>query len=163
MTPASSATDGSTLRGTPMSTMCSGRELARAARASATSELSEHCLVRSGTDDDHVGSGDGLGEAIEPDGHTLDPLGKCRAAIGRAVGDQNLGATSASKRHSDTFTHRSCADNEHPPSRELANHVGDHLDRCVADRRGSAGDARFAASPFAGGQRASEQLVERRS
>ena len=71
--------------------MWSGRSTLdrRARRPPATRE---HRLAGAGADDDHVGSGDRLGEAIEADGHAVDPFGERRAALGGAVGDEDLGA-----------------------------------------------------------------------
>ena len=57
-------------------------------------------------DDDHVGSGDRLGQAIEADGHAVDAFGERRAAFGGAVGDEDLGATRPTQGDGDALAHR---------------------------------------------------------
>ena len=83
------------------------------------------------------------------------------ATVGRPIGDEDVGAAGAVQGHGDTFAHRSGTDDEHPLAGQVADDLGDHLDRGVADRCGSSADAGLGAGPLAGFDRRAEQQVQR--
>ena len=133
-----------------MSMMWSGRAERGPERAALTSDTGRTGSAAPVLGHDDIGGGDRLVEAVEADGDAADPFGETRATIGRAVGDEDVGAAGTMEGDRNTFAHRSGTDDEHPLAGQVADDLGDHLDRGVADRGGAAADARFGSSTLAG-------------
>ncbi len=102
-----------------MSTMSIGRFDARLARASATSGRVSTAWPDPVPTMIDVGSADRLGQTVEPDGHTVDAIGERRAALGRAVGDEDLGPTGPAQGDGDAVAHRTGTDDQDTPAGQI--------------------------------------------
>ena len=100
--------------------------------------LGEYRLIGAGTGDDHIGSGHGLGEPVETDGDAVHAFGERGPTVCGTVGDEDVRSTGAAKGDGHAFTHRAGADDECSPSHQVPDGFGDHLDRRMADRGGTA-------------------------
>ena len=110
-----------------------------------------------------VGRGQHGVELVESVGATTDRVGQRQPTLGRAVGDRDVSHTGAMQGGGDADPHVAGPDHQHLATGEVAEAIGDHLDRGVADRGGATSDGGFGPGPLADPQGVTEQPVETRS
>ena len=120
-------------------------------------------LAGAGGRDHDVGRGERLVEPLEAHRRRTDPLGECRAAFGRPVDHADVGAAGLVQSHRDALAHRPGADDGDATLGQVADDVGEHLDRGMAHRGGAASDRGFAPRPLAGLDGRTHQQVEPRA
>jgi hypothetical protein len=122
----------------------------------------DDALAGGGARQHDVGGRERRHQLVEADSPTPDVLGQAQPALGRAVGDDDVGDAGPVESGGDADAHLAGSHDEHPPAGEAAEPIGDHFDGGVADRRRAAADRGLGAGPLAGAHGVAEQQVERR-